>query len=129
MRAARERPRRTTGHEDFPDGFGCFELLDLIAWFNLSQTQPVGLKDGNGFGLHDMSGNVVEFVNDCFSAYPNFPVVDPIGGSSLSGNKMRRGFGVTSNAVGRLSSVRAGVGPNFAAPTLFYGFRAARNPQ
>ena len=37
-------------------------------------TSPVGSFEANGFGLHDMLGNVMEWVEDCwFPSYANAP--------------------------------------------------------
>jgi formylglycine-generating enzyme required for sulfatase activity len=45
-------------------------------WFVLNsggKTQPVGNKEPNAFGLHDMSGNVWEWVEDCYADYRTEP--------------------------------------------------------
>jgi formylglycine-generating enzyme required for sulfatase activity len=104
--------------------------LGGIAWFvgnSGGQTHPVGLKAANGFGLYDMSGNALEWVNDWFEGnyYASSPPVDPPGPASSS-HKTVRGGNYETTAVGSRSSAR-----NFGSPAMIPqagGLRVARDP-
>jgi formylglycine-generating enzyme required for sulfatase activity len=53
--------------------------IDEVAWYNESQTYPVGKKAPNELGIYDMSGNVDEWCYDLFGYYSDVPQNDPTG--------------------------------------------------
>jgi len=116
------------GFTGYLSGTNADSLLGNIAWFSSnsnSQTRPVGGKLGNGYGLHDMSGNVGEWVNDWFGMYSSGAQTNPSGPSTGS-NRVFRGGGWGYNSGDCRASFRSGSGPGYA--NGFVGFRAARTP-
>jgi formylglycine-generating enzyme required for sulfatase activity/serine/threonine protein kinase len=71
-------------------------LLAQFGWHNRNardHVQPVGMKPANGFGLHDMHGNVWEWCLDFYdeSWYQRTPLRNPQGPASGSSRVIRGG--------------------------------------
>jgi len=117
-----------------PGGTNSDFALGELGWYwgpnssqGLNHTWPVGRKRGNGFGLHDMHGNVYEWVNDFYSStyYASAPSVNPAGPATGS-LRVNRGGGWDGFANYCRSSFRNSGNPGSASLQL--GFRVARNP-
>jgi formylglycine-generating enzyme required for sulfatase activity len=117
-----------------PTGTNDATRVGVFAWFIGNNGEPasagygtkvVGQLAANGFGLHDMAGNVSEYTNDWFASYPSGAATDPAGPTSGSARVFRGGSWIEQDGVLR-ASARASV--SVSEPSGNRGFRAARTP-
>ena len=131
----------TTTRFFFGDSLGCDDELedceagsspgyrsDYMYWATNSNgtSQPVGQRWPNGNSLHDVHGNVWEWVQDSFDYYPGGSVTDPVkpppGPDSYA---VFRGGSWLSQAGSCRSASRSSCPPLWRFPSL--GFRLAAN--
>jgi formylglycine-generating enzyme required for sulfatase activity len=115
------------GFTGYLNGTNDDTLVGSIAWYTSnsnSQTRPVGGKAGNGFGLHDMAGNVWEWVNDSYGSYSPGAQTNPTGPASGTSRVLRGGSWGNVTFTLRASARFGSPGGNY----YYIGFRAARSP-
>jgi formylglycine-generating enzyme required for sulfatase activity len=126
-----EYAARSLGKEEIWAGTSSESELGNYAWYfvnSKSQAQEVGYKKPNGLGLHDMSGNVREWVEDCWHENYNGAPTDGSAwletGDGECARRVMRG-GSWNAPVGLHSSYRGRGRADFR--TNFIGFRLAQD--
>jgi formylglycine-generating enzyme required for sulfatase activity len=112
----------------YPNGTNDDNQVGTIAWDRSNsgnQTHAVGGKAANALGLHDMAGNVSEWVNDPYAGYSSGAQTNPLG--PVSGTyRVIRGAHWDFEADVWRSSGRGYGTPNVTANNL--GVRVVRVP-
>lgn len=96
-----------------------------VAWYSSNSggtTHPVGQKRANGLGIYDMSGNVMEWVQDWFGFYSSDAQSNPTGRNDGS-SRVIRGGSVDHNAGYVRAAYRGGNEPG--TRSCDNGFRLA----
>lgn len=101
--------------------------VGAVAWYDRnsgSKPHPAGVKQANGLGANDMSGNVCEWVNDWFHKeyYGSSPSRNPEGPASGS-RRVIRGGSWYNNSINVRGTIRASDDPDHRSINL--GFRIA----
>jgi formylglycine-generating enzyme required for sulfatase activity len=101
---------------------------DDVGWHNGnsdSETHPVGEKDKNELGIHDMSGNVWEWCADWYGSYDSATVTNPIGVVEGSCRVLRGGSWNYRSMYCRVAD-RLCNSPSYR--NTYYGFRVVSFP-
>jgi formylglycine-generating enzyme required for sulfatase activity len=102
--------------------------LDAIAWYRANsseETHAAGEKTANGFGLYDMLGNVLEWVEDCWHEnYTGAPSTGEVWGGGDCPDRVVRGGSWLTVSKSLRASNRGYYWPDLRMHYL--GFRCAR---
>jgi formylglycine-generating enzyme required for sulfatase activity len=92
--------------------------------WDYKQTAPVGSFQANAFGLHDMHGNVMEWVADCYKDYANAPADGKAASDALCPRRVVRGGSWIAHTRFLHSAYRGTNGGDHRSYII--GFRVAR---
>ena len=105
-------------------GKGNAVCRDCGSRWDFKQTAPVGSFKPNAFAVHDMHGNVWEWVQDCHQSYKDAPTDGSAVTSANCRVRVLRGGSWFVTPPGLRSAVRGGIGPDDRDGSI--GFRVAR---
>jgi len=113
-----------------PEKYSGGDAVDALAWYqstSAGKSHHVGTKAPNGLGIHDMSGNVWEWVQDMYDSgyYRDSPRDNPKGPSSGT-HRVGRGGSWYNDASFCRSTSRYRYDPELRDD--FLGFRIVRTP-
>jgi formylglycine-generating enzyme required for sulfatase activity len=99
-----------------PDGFGCSD--------GHASKAPVGSLEANAWGLHDMTGNVWEWVWDRHGPHPEAAAIDPVGPAEGADRVYKGGSWLDGPEASRIAARRHG---DPSELSIQLGFRLARS--
>jgi formylglycine-generating enzyme required for sulfatase activity len=102
--------------------------VDAVAWYDKNsgrKTHRVGTKQGSGYGLYDISGNIWEWTQDCYKeSYEGAPTDGSAVMGSYCAERALRGGSWNGGPATVTSANRFGGSP--ASAVISVGFRVAR---
>ncbi len=105
--------------------------IDEYAWYmgnSSDSTHPVGLKLPNAFGLHDIIGNVEEWLEDChYENLSNMPIDGSAAPETTNCTRSQRGGSLWQGPLPMQTSFRHSSGTRPTVRYISLGFRVAKS--
>lgn len=108
--------------------FSGSDNLDFVAWYEGNsggKTHVVGTTRPNELGIYDMTGNVIEWVQDGYKPYSSGAQVNPVASVSEDNKRVVKGGSWSSVEKGCHVSFRYGENPSIEQSDGKQGFRLA----